>query len=107
MKTNRRKFLGMLGLGALTPLVSKVKSDTVKTGGVFAVDPLQQYPRDRVYYSAVATALVMKPFNKGHLHVYYTPEDFTSEEVRRDNPLAIAVIRDGYRICKFCGKQEN
>lgn len=36
-------------------------------------------------------------------HTYYGPKDFTKEEIARKNPLAVAVLNDGMRICKYCG----
>jgi hypothetical protein len=37
-------------------------------------------------------------------HVLYKDRDFTREEIARENPLAMAVIRDQLRICKYCGR---
>lgn len=40
-------------------------------------------------------------------HTPYTAEDFTPEEIARENILAMAVIRDGAQICKYCGAQDQ
>ena len=39
--------------------------------------------------------------NKGH--VFYKRSDFTKEEITQRNPLAIAVLNEGQRVCKHCG----
>lgn len=43
----------------------------------------------------------MKPCKSKH--TYFTPADFTAEEVARKNKLAMAVIVGKRRICKICG----
>lgn len=40
-------------------------------------------------------------------HTLYTAEDFTPEEIASENVLAMAVIRDGQQICKFCGASDQ
>ena len=42
-----------------------------------------------------------------HNHVFYTKEDFTEEEIARDNILAVVVIEFGAKICKRCGYEEE
>ena len=39
-------------------------------------------------------------------HVFYTPEDFTEEEIARRNVLAVLVIGEGKLICKRCGYEQ-
>lgn len=39
-------------------------------------------------------------------HVFYTPSNFTTEEIDRRNLLAIAVVEGGLKICKKCGAAE-
>ena len=38
-----------------------------------------------------------------HDHEFYTPEDFTPEEIGRKNVLAVACITENRKICKRCG----
>ena len=36
-------------------------------------------------------------------HVYFQKEDFTTEEIARENILAVAVLKHKEKICKYCG----
>ena len=38
-------------------------------------------------------------------HELYNITDFTDDEIKRRNCLAIAVIEEGCLICKLCGKE--
>jgi hypothetical protein len=40
-------------------------------------------------------------------HVLYKPEDFTKEEIYRENIIAVAVVYHEMKICKLCGKIED
>jgi hypothetical protein len=40
-------------------------------------------------------------------HTFYTADDFTPEEISRDNLLAAEVIKKGRDICKLCGATPN
>ena len=40
-------------------------------------------------------------------HTFYTPEDFTQEEIDNNNRLARMVIDGGLYICKRCGAAEG
>ena len=48
-----------------------------------------------------------KPIHVHESHVLYIASDFTKEEIARHNPLAVAVLDQELRICKYCGRQEN
>lgn len=39
-------------------------------------------------------------------HNIYKKEDFTKEEIERNNILAVMVIHEGSSICKKCGNDE-
>lgn len=36
-------------------------------------------------------------------HEWFRKKDFTKEEIKRKNPLAMAVIQGKSKICKICG----
>ena len=40
-------------------------------------------------------------------HILYTKDDFTEEEIARENRLAVVVIKEGRRICKICGRTDE
>jgi len=40
-------------------------------------------------------------------HTWYGPKDFTKEEITRRNILAFAVLNEGQRVCKGCGKGQG
>ncbi len=40
-------------------------------------------------------------------HLLYTKKDFTQEEIDRENFVAELVIKEGYLICKRCGKMQD
>lgn len=40
-------------------------------------------------------------------HILYTADDFTQEEIERENILAVHAIDQGLSICKVCGKAES
>jgi len=37
-------------------------------------------------------------------HILYNKDDFTVEEIRSENQLAVAVLKGKMKICKYCGK---
>lgn len=41
-----------------------------------------------------------------HEHEYYAAEDFTPEEIARENVLAVLVLKEGKQICKRCGYEQ-
>ena len=42
-----------------------------------------------------------------YTHKLYTAADFTEEEIRRGNKLAVEVIENDMHICKRCGEYES
>ena len=40
-------------------------------------------------------------------HVFFTKNDFTESEIKRKNVLAVFVIEQARKICKFCGYEEK
>jgi len=39
-------------------------------------------------------------------HILYTSDDFTDEEIQRENKLTVMVIDGGLHVCKICGEYE-
>ena len=36
-------------------------------------------------------------------HILYTKDDFTKEEIKNKNPIAMFVLKSKLKICKQCG----